>query len=77
MHGGRGQQGLPIQGRMSSEEILEWALDPESKLGQIWDFLWNFPTPSSLLSFLHIQSLLMTFISSPSDLLPHLIFSQL
>lgn len=30
MHWGRGQQGLPIQGRMSSEEILEWALDPES-----------------------------------------------
>lgn len=62
---------------MSSKEILEWALDPESKLGQIWDFLWNFPTPSSLLSFLHIQSLLMTFISSPSDILPLKLFSAL
>ena len=40
---GKGQQRLPVQGRVSSEDLLEWAPGPGSKLGQIWDFLWNFP----------------------------------
>lgn len=42
---GKGQQGLSVQGRAPSEELLEWASGPGSKLGQIWDFLWNFPLP--------------------------------
>lgn len=42
---GKGQQSLPVQGRAPSEKLLEWALGPGSKLGQIWDFLWNFPLP--------------------------------
>ncbi|KAB1257023.1 hypothetical protein Cadr_000026244 [Camelus dromedarius] len=40
---GGGAARLPVQGRASSEELLEWAPGPGSKLGQIWDFLWNFP----------------------------------
>lgn len=42
---GQGQQRLPVQYRASSEELLEWASGLGSKLGQIWDFLWNFPLP--------------------------------
>lgn len=42
---GRGQQRLPIQGRAPLEKLREWALGPGSKLGQNWDFLWNFPLP--------------------------------
>lgn len=43
MEWGSRQQGLPIQGRTSSGELLEWTLDPGSKLGHIWDFLWTLP----------------------------------
>ena len=43
MEWGSGLRGLPVQGRTASEELLEWALDPGSKLGQIWDFLRTLP----------------------------------